>query len=326
MPALKLYHNSPKIRLPLANIACKVVGVYRESFAQGVNGLMFRIWIAAIPVWLSFSTLGFAQAEFRWKFRPGETKTVEMKQEIVHELNGQRTETIQTLRLRWHVGKVAEDGTADVEQSVLRLKMSLAGKPLIDTDDPEPQEDDTPVAARLRSLMRVRFTAETTPRGEIVHVRFEPEILDRLRDQLGLDEKTVRETFAQESLLFPIRALDVGATWTSTAQKTLEGIGDVITTTIYQYVGDEDIDGVTLSKFKITPSFQLSESARALAKQEGDSTLWFNHERGELVRSVSNQLFEIKKKDGNAETVQRNSVKTSLEFFDAKPDEGASGK
>lgn len=281
---------------------------------------MSRVGALAFAIWISFSSAAFSQREFRWKFRAGDAKNVEMTQEITVESNGKRTQTLQTISLRWEVKEVAKDGTAAIDQSVCRMKWSVGDKLLIDTDDPEPQENDTPVAARMRSLMRVRFTAQTAPRGEILNVQFEPEVLDRLRDQLGLDEKTVRNTFAQESLLFPIRALDVGATWTSTTLNTIDGIGEVTTTTTYHYVGDEEIDGRELSKFKITPAFQLSDAARALAKQEGDSTLWFDYERGQLVRAESVQRFEIKKKDGNAESLQRNSVKTTLRFLDGDED------
>jgi len=284
---------------------------------------MFRIWFRSWPLvvlaWFSFATQGFSQQEFRWKFREGETRDMEMTQEIVHEMNEKRTETSQTMWLRWQIKKVDEQGTADVEQSVRRLKMSIDDKPVIDTDNPEPQEDDTPIAARLRALMRVRFTAETTSRGEIVGVQFEPEVLDRLRDQLGLDEKTIQQTFAQETILFPIRPLDVGATWSSTTQSLIDGLGEISTTTTYQYVGDEKTERVTLSKFKITPAFQINESSRALARQEGDSTLWFDRERGLMVRGISNQVFEIKRKDDkneNGESVQKNSVKTTIQFSD----------
>lgn len=278
---------------------------------------MFRIWPMVFGAWLGFASHGFSQEEFRWKFRDGETRNVEMTQETVHEINGKRTETAQTMWLRWHIKKVDENGTAEVEQSVRRLKMTVDNQLLIDSDDPEPQEEDSPVAARLRSLMRVRFTAETTARGEIIGIQFDPEVLDRLRDQLGLDEKTVQQTFAQEAILFPIRPLDVGSTWSSTARAPVEGLGDITTTTTYQYVGDETVDGITLSKFKITPAFQLNEASRALARQEGDSTLWFDRRRGLLVRGVSNQLFEIKKKEESRESVQKNTVKTTIEFSDA---------
>jgi hypothetical protein len=280
--------------------------------------IWFRLWPLVVLAWFSCATQGFSQQEFRWKFREGETRDMEMTQEIVHEMNEKRTETSQTMWLRWHIKKVDENGTANVEQSVRRLKMSVDNKPVIDTDNPEPQEDDSPIAARLRALMRVRFTAETTSRGEIIGVQFEPEVLDRLRDQLGLDEKTVQQTFAQETILFPIRPLDVGATWSSTTQSPIEGLGEISTTTTYQYVGDEKIEGVTLSKFKITPAFQINESSRALAKQEGDSTLWFDRERGLMVRGISSQVFEIKKKEQTGESVQKNSVKTTIQFSDPK--------
>lgn len=280
--------------------------------------MMFRLGITVVAVWLSLAAPAFSQVEFRWKFREGDTKNMEMTQEIVHELNGKRTETAQTLWLRWHVKKVDEKGLADVEQSVRRMKMAVDSQVVIDTDDPEPQENDTPIAARLRSLMRVRFIAETTPRGEIIDVQFDPEVLDRLRDQLGLNETTVRQTFTQESLLFPGRPLDVGATWSSTAVTPIEGIGEITTTTTYQYVGDDTIDGAKLSKFKVTPAFQINETARALVRQEGDSTLWFDRERGYLSRALSSQLFEMKKKDESGESVQKNTVKTTIEFSDPR--------
>jgi hypothetical protein len=240
-----------------------------------------------------------------------------MTQEIVHEWNGEKTETVQSMVLRWHVKEVAEDGTASIEQSVRRLKMSIGDRILIDTANAEPEENDSPIAARLRAIMRVRFTAQTTPRGEILQVQFDPEVLDRLRDQLGLDEKTVQSTFAKESLLFPIRAVDVGGTWTSTTRSTLDGVGEIITSTTYQYVGDESVNGVNLSKFKITPAFQLSDESRALVKQEGDSTLWFDYEQGQLIRMVSHQQFEIKKVQGDSPSMQKNSVRTTLQFSEA---------
>jgi hypothetical protein len=279
---------------------------------------MFRLGITVVAAWLSLAVPAFSQVEFCWKFREGDTKNMEMTQEIVHELNGKRTESAQTLWLRWHIKKVDEKGLAEVEQSVRRMKMAIDNQVVIDTDDPEPQENDTPIAARLRALMRVRFIAQTTPRGEIIDVQFDPEVLDSLRDQLGLNETTVRQTFTQESLLFPSRPLDVGATWSSTARPPIEGLGEITTTTTYQYVGDDTIDGTTLSKFKVTSAFQINETSRALARQEGDSTLWFDRERGYLTRGLSSQLFEIKKKDESGESVQSNMVKTTIEFTDPR--------
>jgi hypothetical protein len=118
-------------------------------------------------------------------------------------------------------------------------------------------------------------------------------------------------------LLFPIRAVDVGGTWTSTTRSTLDGVGEIITSTTYQYVGDESVNGVNLSKFKITPAFQLSDESRALVKQEGDSTLWFDYEQGQLIRMVSHQQFEIKKVQGDSPSMQKNSVRTTLQFSEA---------
>jgi hypothetical protein len=162
----------------------------------------------------------------------------------------------------------------------------------------------------------------TTSRGEIIDVQFEPEILDRLKNQLGLDEETVRNTFTQESLEFPGRALDVGATWTSTSQTMIQGIGAVKTSTTYQYVGEETIDGVAVDKFKITPAFQLDDPSRALVKQEGGSTLWFDRQRGRMFRAISEQEFEIKPSDesavpGQKSLLQKNSVKTVVQYSDA---------
>jgi hypothetical protein len=276
---------------------------------------------------LGFSTLGFAQLafsqqEFRWKFREGDSWDVVMTQELVNELNGKRVETDQLLRLRWHIKEVYENGSAAVEQSVRHLRLRSGGQVLIDSGDSEPQETDAPITARLRSMLQVKFTAVTTSRGEIIDVQFDPEILERLRNQLGLDEETVRNTFTQESLQFPSRALDVGATWTSTSQTMIQGIGAVKTSTTYQYVGEEEIDGLSFDKFKITPAFQLDDPSRALVKQDGSSTLWFDRERGRMFRAISEQEFEIKRNDESADPgqksmQQKNVVKTVVQYSDA---------
>lgn len=285
---------------------------------------MCRDCFLIFAMFLACSAPAFSQQEFRWKFREGETWQVAISQELTNETNGKRIETQQSLRLRWHVKEVYENGSAAVEQSVLHLQLKSGGQTLIDSDDPEPQESDTPITARLRSLLRVKFVAETTSRGEIIDVQFEPEILETLRNQLGLDEDTVRATFAQESLEFPARALDAGATWTSTSQTMIQGVGPVRTFTTYQYVGKEEVDGLPLDKFKITPSFQMDDPNRSLVKQDGGSTLWFDRERGRMHRAVSQQEFEIQRSEENgsaatAKLVQKNSVKTTVEYSDLGP-------
>jgi hypothetical protein len=37
-----------------------------------------------------------------------------------------------------------------------------------------------------------------------------------------------------------------------------------------------------------------------------------------MVRGISNQVFEIKKKEQTGESVQKNSVKTTIQFSDPK--------
>lgn len=259
-----------------------------------------------------------AQTEFRWKFQEGDAWDVRMTQEVANEMNGKKTDVVQELTLRWTIKSVLENGNASIEQSVRALKSSSGGKLLLDAEDAEPQESDLPAAARLRTLMRVRFTAETTPRGEIVDVLFDPEVVDRLRDQLGLDEDTVRQSFAQESLSFPSQAIDVGFTWVVTSKTPVQGVGFVNTSTTYQYVGSETIDGKSLDKFKVTPSFQLDDDARAMVQQEGSGTIWFDRELGRIHRSETKQSFEWKRELNGKPISQKNEVTTRVQFGEPK--------
>jgi hypothetical protein len=274
------------------------------------------IWLPAFAVCsaLWVAPLAIGQQEFRWKFTEGAAWDALMTQELVNESNGKTTQSSQELTLRWTIKNVLEDGTAEIEQSARRLVFRMGDRVIIDAEQSDADNGDSPAASRLRTLLKVRFVTQTSPRGRTLQLRFEPEVLEQLRDQLGLDEATIRQTFSQESLVFPEAPLDVGSTWTAKSQTPVPGFGMVKTFTTFQYVGPETLEGRQVDKFKVSPSFQLEDADRSMSRQEGSGTIWFDRELGRIARAESLQEFELNKDNAGKPMAQKNTVKTTFRF------------
>ncbi len=254
---------------------------------------------------------------FRWKFRQGESWDVQMTQEFSTVLQSKTVRTSQELMLQWDVLKVLEDGSAEIEQSLKRLVVREGDKVLLDADRAESPANDSILGQRLRALLKVRFVTRMSARGEILEVRIEDSMKEWLRDRLGLDESTVQQTFSQENLAFPTQPLDVGASWTSSSQSPVPGLGTMQCATTFQYVGPETIQGQPLDKFKTSPAFRLEDPKRTLLRQEGSGSIWFDRDRGRIDHAESTQTFDIRLNDSDSTSEpQSNTVTATIRFSD----------
>jgi len=275
-----------------------------------------RCVATAFLVLIPMASSAWAQSGLQWKFREGDTWQVRMTQELTSVVNEKTSQVTQEFELEWHIRSVNQEGVAEIEQSAKRIVLRDRENVLVDAVDSEPQPEDAPMAKRIRALLKVRFVTLTSPMGEILEVRIDDDVKAWLTEQLGMDEETARQMFAQEILSFPDHPIDVGATWTVATQSSAKGLGNVKNSSTYQYVGPDTLQGKKLERFKYSPAFQLDDNARELVRQEGAGTIWFDRERGRVVRSESNQEYELQRLNTQPQVRQKNTVKTIFEFLD----------
>ena len=91
--------------------------------------------LAAVVAFSSAATASAAETTLRWKFATGQKRAFVLTQKVVMaaEVQGRKVDTsfTQTTEMSWQIKGVANDGTADMVQTIDRIKfqMMAGGQP-----------------------------------------------------------------------------------------------------------------------------------------------------------------------------------------------------
>lgn len=182
--------------------------------------------LLAVVVSLAVAQTAGADTTLRWKFKAGQKLVYVMTQKTaaIADLGGKKLDNsvTQTIDMTWAVKGVDKDGTAEVEQTIdrIRFEMVAPGATMkVDTADvQDPPGVPEMVTKLLRAMAGTSFTVKITPRGEFRDVKIPPKLVEAFKDagpvaaMLG-NEEGLKKLSEQSMLIFPEAALAQGKSW-----------------------------------------------------------------------------------------------------------------
>ena len=295
----------------------------------------------ALAFGLGLTAAGRADAAtLRWKFKAGEELHYQMVQKTVTAMkaNGQDLKTTQdqTIDMTWKIGKVAEDGTAEIAQSIDRIRTkidSAFGAFAYDSDDPKPAEG--PIAAgvipTLKALVGATFRYKMSPRGELTDVKVPEGLIQQLKESspaagaVGMfSEEGLKNMIHESSLDLPVDDLAKGKAWSRQTKLPPSPVGLMSFDKTYTYEGPADGGEKIALSSKIalepTPGSNLDVK---LGAQEGKGDFVFDNAAGRVSNSSVTQRIEMVITVMNQQITNSTETSSSMKLVEGKSGGGA---
>jgi hypothetical protein len=274
----------------------------------------------------------FAQKTLAWKLPQGRILRVQMDQTSKMKLDGlppakaamSSNTTLQKTEMAWTVLDVSEDKTARVEQAVTRIAFEMQSPGLsfvIDTNDKKPVTGlAATMANSFNSIAGTSFDVSMKPSGEITQWTVPDETRKKwIEGNGGLSESGMRELSMNSTMQLPRIPIRVGDDWQQKYEIEMQALGKFSVTTTYQYLGEEEVNGVMLDKIRATTALRsVSADEKAgikLNKQESLGTIWFNNVLGCIDHSEFHQDISMEVLQGELQIKQVVNQDLNLRFI-----------
>lgn len=249
-------------------------------------------------------------ATLRWKFKEGEALHYQMEQKVSTQadVNGReiKATSSQTIDMTWKVGAVTPDGTAEITQTVERLR-SKVESPVgsFEFDSKSDKEPEGPQAAAvvpaLKAIAGATFQYKMSARGELSDVKIPEGLIKTLKESspaagaVGMfSEEGLKNMILESTLALPKEDLTKGKSWSKTTKLPSSPIGTMSLDKTYTYEGPGEGGETIALKIKVglePPSGGNLEIK--LGKDEGKGTFLFDNAAGRVARSNVTQAIEL---------------------------------
>lgn len=275
-----------------------------------------RRWklIAVVGMMLVAGSVARADTPPRWKFKPGESLNYVLERAVDGKLslagNELGIKMGMTFDTTWKCTGVGADGTADLQQTIDRIQISmsspLAGDVKYDSNIGEKPGGPvwTLMGPMVEGMLGQTFTLKVSPLGKVSDIElpdklteaFDKQVVGQNR-QLGMgnafSEKGIKQLIEQAVTPLPETA-GKDESWSQTFENELPKLGTEIAETTYSLAGDELIDGKKLTKISASTEVLFEPAEEPLAEmeiveQDSSVTLYFDAEAGHLVKSEGTQ-------------------------------------
>ncbi|MGE3820480.1 MAG: DUF6263 family protein [Isosphaeraceae bacterium] len=273
--------------------------------------------------------------ELRWKFKKGEALHYEMVQKTVTEIkaNGQEIKTTlgQTINSTWKVDSVAEDGTADLAQSLDRVRTKIESAfGAFEFDSDVEKVPEGPIAAGvvplLKTLVGATFRYKMSPRGELSDIRVPEGLVQKLKEagptaaNVGMfSEEGLKNMILESSLNFPAEPLEIGKSWSRQSKIPSPPIGTLVMNKTYRYEGPsqkgERIGLEVLIELESMPNNPIDVK---LGDQNGKGFFIFDNQSGRVVESGVGEKVQMVIKVMDQELSQITDTSTAMKLLDVK--------
>jgi hypothetical protein len=273
-----------------------------------------------------------AQTQLRWKFSDGQKHlyTITQDMEMSANVGGQKIDTTmsQTIDMTWNVKKVDSDGSARMEQSIDRMRLTVKGPAGEMKFDSKDAAAAPPQLAALKTLtdgmVGQPFELTMTPRGEIKDVKVPQKVLDagKAAGPVGafISEEGLKNMTAQGSLAFPENSLSAGDKWDQKRTVNMPGVGKMVLDTTYTFRGPAD--GSQKVEAGMNLKIEDSPLGLSITSQKSDASFQFDNEKGVLRRSDVTQKMTLGGKVMDQDFSQDITTKTSLKLGDGSSKKG----
>jgi hypothetical protein len=253
-----------------------------------------------------------AQQVLRWKFQPGQQLHYHLEQLIKQELTpansaAMQFTTTQTMKMRWEVKTINEDGTATVEQTVesFQAKMESAQGTMFEYDSTageEPEGLAKMLVPMLEALLNRPMVVRLTPRGETKEMKLPNGFLQKVNQLAGggqfgqLFSEDWMKQFGNVSIL-PEGPVTTGQTWQNETEISNAIVGQMKVVTTSRYEGPVEREGRTFDRISTAIQFVPEKKEQpgivGIREQSGEGTLEFDAEAGRLQQSESRTTMKM---------------------------------
>ena len=276
-----------------------------------------------------------AQKLLRWRLRPGETIQVQLSQKMDTAAQIQGAELKSTVDMamvmKWQVMGVDANGTAEMTQSIERMKMTMQspGYDTVTYDSATKTKAEGPaqsIAAGIEPLLGVKFIQKMNNRGEIVDLRLSKEAaeaLDRVPSGAQVKEMFskdgLKSLVSQAAAVLPDKPVRPGDTWRGHSV-TKSPAGDLEMDMQYTYYGSEQRQGKKLDKIGVDLVLSFADGANPLGlsvqvkDQDNQGVLYFDAAEGRFVETWLHQKLALETALGNQTHVQNLDMQLVMRF------------
>jgi hypothetical protein len=262
----------------------------------------------------AIASTGQAQTKLRWKFTPGEKVNYEMTMDMNMEMKiGDKplsSKMSQRIYTTWQVKEIADDGTAELIQTVDRIVMestSPGGDSKLIKYDSRNKEQEPGAAAFTQlfdAMLNQSFVMKVTPQGEIKDMQVPPSLIEAMKKSGGpaaamFSEDSLKQMMGRSMFSFPAE-LTKGQTWDMRLTMPNPLLGKQIVSTKYTYAGPTQLEGRDVEKIDLSMEMKFDVPPEAKVKiditeQTGDGAIYFDNELGlpletDLVNNVTMQI------------------------------------
>jgi hypothetical protein len=304
-----------------------------------------RCVLLALAAVLALSCLSAARAEapLRWKFKDGETLDYILERAVDGKIIISGADIEFKLKMifdtSWKVKSVAADGTANIEQTLERMQISM-DSPLggsLEYDTQNPTQPDSPawsmmVEPMVSGLMGQTLKWKVSPLGKVSDIEM-PEKLAAVfakqkegsnRQQgFGLggnmfSDQGLREFIEKSVQPLPEKTPAKDVTWKQTFETPIPRIGTQTSETTFSFAGDEKLDGKTVQKITAGTelTFEPADDAAAdleITSQSATGTIYFDAAAGRAIKSAGTQASTMEL-SGARELTQEIKETTSMKM------------
>ncbi len=210
--------------------------------------------LAVVVVLGAAARANAADTTLRWKFVAGQKFVYGMIQKTAitsHAMDKKVEMTItQTMDMSWEIKSVGTDGTAEMVQTIDRIKLDMsgpAGNLALDTADAQdPQGVPEQMSKLIRAMAGAPFTAKVSRRGEFLDVKLPPKLLKAFEEagpmatMFGGDDG-LKKLFEQSMLVFPEEAISQGKSWKGVRKMPMP-LGSMVINMTYTLLAPEGSD------------------------------------------------------------------------------------
>ena len=290
--------------------------------------LILSCLLTSLAISHSYGLATATDSTIRWKFSKGQKYKLKMNQLMTQSMtlqgNPVQTTNNTTTYMTWDVKEVNDEGVALVESTVERMTMSMntpMGQVEIDTDT---ESDAAGMATQIGSVVRpmigVKMTQKMTPRGAISDVQIPEEALAGLKNsqvgQSAMNIDQIKEMSTKVSPVFPEEELKIGDSWNQTSTTKMP-IGSIAIDNTYKYEGTTTVDDRLAHRIGITMKMDFPKSEGVeitVSDQDTTGTLYFDQEKGSIIKSEVDQDMTLKIIAGTHEVDQRIEQKMTATF------------
>jgi Family of unknown function (DUF6263) len=298
--------------------------------AEGFGTAGARATLVMIALVAGGTTARAEAPTLRWKFSQGEVLHYQMDQKTVTELKiaaqnqDIKTTVTQIVETTWTVLSVDASGTAEMSQSIDRLRSKVeANFGTFEFDSKADKQPEGLVAGAmvpvLKAMIGQKFRYKISPQGELSDIQVPESLLKTLKETgpaagPGMfSEDGLKNMIKESSLILPKESLD--KPWTRQKKVPMPPIGSLVLDTTHKYEGTENDQVKVVSETKASVEVDPANKIDAkIASQEGKGAFYFDAKAGRVARSTVTQKVEMVVSMGTNKVSQSTNSETEMKL------------